>query len=124
MGIFLIALGLLMTPVPAADVSPAPAAPGDSELVLLTGCTAELECGGGYVARCTGANTCTVGSTYVECDGVRTYCSCTVQTTCCDGKVIGCSGTMCSVIEAGAVTCRDENGNITHFDGCILCQQW
>lgn len=127
MGILFITLSFLMTPVPAADSSPTPAAPGDSELsdlVQLTGCTAELDCGGGFVAQCSGANTCTVGPTYVECDGVRTQCGCSVQTTCCNGNRISCSGVFCEVWEESGVQCTDENGNKT-FKGCIIqCPQW
>ena len=62
------------------------------------GCTASLNCGGAcnlglecpsppynqpwwiscfapdQVVQCSGNNTCTVGSNFVECDGVKTYC--------------------------------------------------
>ena len=124
MGILFVALGLLMTPVPAADASPAPAAPGDSELVFLTGCTAELHCGGDHWRVCTGANTCIVGPTYVECDGVRQDCSCAVQTTCCDGRVIDCAGTMCNVVPARSVRCEDQNGNVTAWKTCVFCKEW
>ncbi len=66
------------------------------------------QCPSGYPASCTGHTTCISGTGWVECDGVRTYCSTPCFKVCMDGYTT-CSGqTSCSGSGVHWISCDGE----------------
>lgn len=75
------------------------AASGPNVVQTKSGCFADLNCPSGAYIHCSSGSpgTCTAGSNFVECNGVRTYCpACSVWKECCDGSIVSCQGNTCT----------------------------
>jgi len=92
------ALTLLLALVVSAMLSQAAHAAGGATGTKAPGdCTIGLECSGGSIISCNGTNNqCSLGSNYVECNGVRTTCPsapCSASLLCSNGSTVSCTGT-------------------------------
>ena len=69
------------------------------------GCFADLTCPNGTYISCSSGTpgTCTAGSNFVECNGVRTNCptGCAIERECCDGSWVYCQGNSCNYTPRG-----------------------
>jgi len=109
-----VALPAAAAQVGSSHTQPEKAATAPSGPSAPSGCTAtKNDCGQGCPPlTCTGANTCTVGSNYVECDGVRSYC----PTHC------GCDAiALCGPGPGGSIYCQGYS-YCNSVDGCwVTC---
>jgi hypothetical protein len=86
-------------------------------------CTVSQQCPGGGSVQCTGpAGTCTTGSNYVQCNGVKNFCppppsSCSAFVQCAYGGFISCNGQGYCEEGADYVYCQGA-GTLT-CDECI-----